>query len=177
MSNHAPNPAIRPPATDLVIRASSLGDAEGLNALMNLPGVRYGTLRPPFQRLEQSRRFLERLGDDDFHIVAHIGDALVGTAGLHRGTGRRRHVASMGLSVHDDHSGKGIGSALIGALVEAADNWLDIHRIELTVFTDNEAAIGLYRKFGFDSEGVHKDYAYRDGAYADVLAMARIRPS
>ena len=177
MSNDPASTAQPPSAKDLAIRATRLDNAEALTVLMNLPGVRHGTLRPPFQRLEQTRRFLEGLGDDDLHVSAFIGDVLVGNAGLHRASGRRRHVASLGIAVHDAHAGKGIGKALVGALVEAADKWLDIHRIELTVFTDNDAAIALYKKFGFEAEGVLKDDAYRNGAYADVLAMARIRPA
>ena len=51
----------------------------------------------------------------------------------------------------------------------------DAHR--MTVFTDNTPAITLYKAFGFEAEGVHKAYAFRDGRYADVVAMARIRKS
>ena len=50
-------------------------------------------------------------------------------------------------------------------------------RIELTVYTDNPAAIRLYRKFGFEIEGTFKGYALRDGVYADVYSMARLHPS
>ncbi len=77
--------------------------------------------------------------------------------------------------VHDDYRRRGIGKALLEALIEAADRWLGIARLELTVFTDNEAAIGLYRQAGFVTEGVLKSYALRDGDYADVFAMARLR--
>jgi putative acetyltransferase len=56
-----------------------------------------------------------------------------------------------------------------------ADNWLDIRRLELNVYTDNSVAIRLYEKFGFRREGVFVGYAYREGAYVDSLAMARLR--
>jgi len=62
-------------------------------------------------------------------------------------------------------------------ILDAADKWLNITRIELTVFTDNTAAITLYESFGFEAEGVHKAYAFRDGKFSDVVAMARIRKS
>lgn len=81
------------------------------------------------------------------------------------------------MSVHDDHRRQGIGKALMLELIDAADKWLNIMRIELTVFTDNKPAIALYEVFGFETEGVHKAYAFRDGRYADVVAMARIRKS
>jgi putative acetyltransferase len=61
------------------------------------------------------------------------------------------------------------------ALLELADNWLNVIRLELTVFVDNERAIALYRKFGFEIEGTHRAYALRAGRYADTYAMARIK--
>ena len=82
---------------------------------------------------------------------------------------------SIGMGVRDDCHGQGIGSKLLEALLDAADNWLNIRRVELSVFADNAAAIALYRKFGFEEEGVLRDYAFRDGHFADVLTMARLR--
>jgi L-phenylalanine/L-methionine N-acetyltransferase len=71
--------------------------------------------------------------------------------------------------------GHGIGTALLTALIELADNWLDLRRLELCVFEDNAAAIALYARFGFRQEGVMRAYAYRDGRYVNSLAMARLR--
>jgi putative acetyltransferase len=72
--------------------------------------------------------------------------------------------------------GKGVGTALMQALVDLADGWLNVFRLELTVFVDNRRAIALYRKFGFEIEGTHKAYALRAGEYVDAHFMARIRP-
>jgi len=80
------------------------------------------------------------------------------------------------MGVHDDYQGRGIGTALMTALIDAADNWHAIKRLELTVFTDNVRAIRLYERFGFEREGILRAFAFRAGAYADALAMARVRP-
>jgi putative acetyltransferase len=79
------------------------------------------------------------------------------------------------MAVRDDFQGKGIGSALMVSAIELADRWLNLRRLELKVFDDNEPAIALYKKFGFEIEGTLRDFAFRDGRYADVLAMARLR--
>jgi len=87
---------------------------------------------------------------------------------------RRRHVGEIHMAVRDDWQGKGIGTALMEAALDLADNWLNLTRIELQVFTDNTAGVALYKKFGFQIEGTHYLYAFRDGEYVDAYSMARI---
>ncbi len=81
----------------------------------------------------------------------------------------------LGMAVHDDFQGQGIGSALVTSALDLADNWLGLLRIELQVFVDNAAAVHLYKKFGFEIEGTLRDFALRGGAYVDAYAMARLR--
>ena len=167
--------APRADASGFSIRATRLSDLEQITVLSNLPHYRAGTLRLPFQSLEQTQRWLESHGTNTLSIVAEIDGQIVGLAGLHRFDGRRAHAAFLGMGVHDDFAGRGIGKALLAALIDAADNWLNIKRIELTVFTDNTPAIRLYEKFGFETEGVLKANAFKDGRYADAFAMARVK--
>ena len=71
----------------------------------------------------------------------------------------------LGMAVPSRWQGKGVGhGAHGGAASTLADGWLNVIRLELTVYTDNERAIALYRKFGFEIEGTHKAYALRAGA-------------
>jgi putative acetyltransferase len=109
-------------------------------------------------------------------LVAEAGGTIVGTASLDRLHGRRQHAGTLGMGVHDAHVGRGIGTRLLRAVLDTADNWLDLRRIELTVFVDNAPAIALYERHGFAVEGTLRSYAFRDGAYEDVYAMARMRP-
>ena len=88
---------------------------------------------------------------------------------------RRRHVATFGIGVDPRYHGKGVGSRLMQAMIDLCDNWAAIERIELTVFTDNPAAMALYRKFGFEIEGTSRAYAMRDGVLVDAYHMARLR--
>ncbi len=79
------------------------------------------------------------------------------------------------MAVRDDWQGKGVGTALMEAVLDLADNWLNLTRIELSVYTDNAAGDALYKKFGFEIEGTHRRYAFRNGEYTDAYSMARIK--
>ncbi len=86
-----------------------------------------------------------------------------------------RHVGEIGMAVRDDLQGRGVGSKLMEAALDLADNWLGLTRVELHVYTDNAAGIALYKKVGFEIEGTHRRYAFRDGEYVDAYSMARVR--
>lgn len=151
-------------------------DYPGLQALLTLPGVVSGTLQVPFTSQEVWRkRCLDRPENARF-LVACAQDTIIGSAGLVIPAAvRRRHVGEIGMGVHDAWRRRGVGSRLLGALLELADRWLNLSRLELTVFTDNAAAIALYEKHGFRREGLLERFAFRDGAYADAFTMARLR--
>jgi putative acetyltransferase len=59
------------------------------------------------------------------------------------------------------------------SILDLADNWLMLVRIELDVTEDNERAINLYRSFGFEIEGKKKYSIIKNGKYADLFMMAR----
>lgn len=171
-----PIPSSRP-SVDLdriVIRAARPDDVEGINTMANLPGYRWGTLRMPHQTPEFTRKWLESRAPGDSLLVAEFEGRIVANGSITRFPGRRAHVGTLGLGVHDDYHGQGIGSRMTREILSVADNWLGLRRIELTVYTDNEAAIALYRRFGFEVEGTHRDYAFRQGRFVDVYAMARL---
>jgi len=164
------------PLAGLAIRALEPSDWEEIAALTELPKVRGGTLRLPYTRKDQWRKWMENPSEERTGIVAVLEGRIVGSADIHQCKGRRRHVGEVGMSVHDDFQRRGIGSALTAALVDLADNWFNLKRLELTVYMDNEAAIRLYQKFGFDVEGTLRAYAFREGQYVDAFFMARLRP-
>jgi putative acetyltransferase len=166
----------------VTIRRAQVSDAADIAELMSDPEVFGGLLQLPHPSEEQWRqRLTENVspGKPDLHLVAIVDGKVVGTAGLHPlGTAlRRRHAMELGVCVAAHAQGHGVGKALMTALLDYADNWAQVLRTELTVYTDNERAIGLYRRFGFEVEGTMRAYALRNGAYADVYAMARLHPS
>ena len=78
------------------------------------------------------------------------------------------------MGIKDNVQGKGVGSALLATVTDLADNWLNLKRIEISAYVDNERAINLYKKFGFEIEGESKAFAFRNGKYVNVYHMARI---
>jgi putative acetyltransferase len=159
--------------SELALRAREKTDSAAIADLMNLPGVRFGTLRVPFI----SPAFAENwgIGPDRKTILGVRSGTVIGLAMLMLGRERTAHAASMLIFVHDDHVGSGVGTALMEALLDIADHWLGLKRVALVVNADNERAIRLYRKFGFEVEGTLHGDVLRDGQFIDGLAMARLR--
>ena len=159
------------------IRAAEPGDFEPIAEIWNCPGVIAGTLQLPFRSVEERRERLTQRSPDAYLLVAEFDGRVVGIAGLQvEANPRRRHCGSIGMAVHDDFQGRGVGSALMAALIDLADNWLGLHRTELTVYADNAPAIHLYEKVGFVIEGTARDFALCGGAYVDAHTMARLCP-
>lgn len=161
---------------DITIRAIEVSDWEELTALQRCPKVRRGTLKMPYRSATETRKRIEALPETTYQLVAieNSKDKLVGTISLIQFTRSRQHVGGIGMAVHDDYHQQGIGSALLQAAIDIADCWLNIRRLELSVFVDNVSAVHLYEKFGFVREGTLKDYAFRAGNYVDAYTMARI---
>ena len=165
----------------ITIRRATPADAAALAALMGDPEVLAQLMQVPYTSAEIWRARLidnDQPGRADLSLVAERGGAVVGSAGLHP-TGpalRRRHVMMLGISVAREAQGQGVGRALMQALCDFADNWGQVLRLELQVFTDNSRAIALYKSLGFVPEGVHRGHSMRDGVYVDSMSMARFHP-
>lgn len=162
----------------IVIRRTEPTDAEALCAIFAGPRAIWGTLQLPFPSVAQWRSRLADPPDGLWSLVACVDAEVVGNLGVETfpNRPRRRHVGQLGMAVRDDWQGKGVGTALMHAALDLADQWLNLERLELEVYTDNEAALRLYQRFGFTIEGTLERFAFRDGRYVDAYMMARFRP-
>ena len=163
---------------DVTVRRTEPGDGEALQRIFSGPQVIAGTLQLPLPSAEMWRQRLSEQEKGTFSLVACVEDEVVGEISLHTSPTRwrMRHVGSIGMAVRDDRQGKGVGTTLMRAALDLADNWLNLTRLELHVYVDNAPAIALYKKFGFEIEGTHRRFAFRDGEYVDGYSMARLRP-
>jgi L-phenylalanine/L-methionine N-acetyltransferase len=166
---------------DIIIRPICLKDAQEINEIRRMNGVMENILGVPSERIQKSESFISNLDVNSHQFVAVVTDQngnekVIGNAGLSvYASPRLRHSAGIGIMVHKEYQGNGAGQKLMEALLDMADNWLMLVRVELTVYTDNQRAIKLYQKMGFESEGVKRKAAIRNGQYADEYIMARIR--
>jgi len=163
---------------NVTIRRAEPSDYEALYKIFTGTKVIRGTLQLPYPSLEVWRKRMAEPEEGRYNLVAVVDDQVVGHLGLgtEPGRPRRKHVGEVGMSVHDDFQGRGIGTALLKAAVDMADNWLNLLRLELTVFIDNEPAVRLYKKCGFEIEGTLRNHSFRAGQYVDVYFMARLKP-
>ncbi|WP_237388054.1 GNAT family N-acetyltransferase [Xenorhabdus sp. Sc-CR9] len=159
---------------EIIIRATEPEDAEHYQRIYSQPTVYSNTLQRPCPSHEAWRERLKlkkTQGDIDF--VAEIDGKVVGTIAIFTyANPRRRHSVSIGLGVDEIYFGKGVGSKMMAFVIDYAFSWLGCIRIELEVFSDNERAIVLYTKFGFESEGIRRMQSLRNGQYCDVMGMA-----
>ncbi len=162
----------------IVIERCTEAHIDGLTALYSEPSVAAQTLQLPYQSPELWRKRVA-LGQDNEGRVALVAlhqGLVIGNCSLNQvARVRRAHCADVAMGVSPSWQGQGIGSRLLAAVLEVADNWMNLRRVELTVYVDNQAAIALYQKFGFETEGRLRDYAIRGGQFVDVLSMARLR--
>jgi len=163
--------------SNIVIRATRAEDFEAIAEINSQPRAVWGTLQVPFTPVEVWRKRLAERPEGVYGLSACVDAAVIGSLVLHVETRspRRRHAATLGMSVHDSWQGRGVGGALMIAAIELADRWLNLSRLELTVYVDNAPAVRLYEKCGFQIEGTLARYAFRDGAFVDAYAMARVR--
>ena len=157
---------------DVKIRPVRIEDAPDIHALRVMEGVRETILALPSERLSDTEDFIR--STKEHLVVAEVDGRAVGMAGLVvPAMARQRHTAGVGIMVHADYQGRGIGRALMESLLDIADNWLMLKRVELSVFTDNERAVRLYKSLGFVVEGTKKYAAVKNGVHADEYLMAR----
>lgn len=179
-----PGEAASPADTPWRLRRAQASDAPAFARMMSDPGVFPHVLQMPYANEERWRLMLAEPTTPsppklDLHLVAEVAGEVVASAGLHPANHnlRRRHAMGLGITVSSAWQGRGLGQAMMSALLDYADRWAGVLRVELTVYADNLRAQALYRRHGFVEEGRHRAYALRDGVYVDALAMARLHPS
>ncbi|MEY4751969.1 MAG: hypothetical protein RIQ60_4183 [Pseudomonadota bacterium] len=187
-STSAPAPASAPlPPVQLNVRRARVSDAAECARIQGHVDVYPHTLQLPYPDEDLWRARLAAMlapGQRDLLLVGEISlnggpYQVQGFAGLHPASVqqlRRQHVMSLDICVHPDGQGQGLGWALTTALLDYADRWAQVLRIELQVDADNTRAIQLFQGMGFETEGRLRGASLRDGQYVDSVCLARWHP-
>ncbi len=132
-------------SVEITVRHAEPEDYEALHRIMSAPGAAADTLQLPLQTAAAWRKRLAEPPDGLFLLVACVDGEVVGNLSLETFPNRPRvrHAGSLGMAVHDDWQGRGVGTTLMRAALDLADNWLNLSRIELTVYTDNAAGMAF----------------------------------
>jgi putative acetyltransferase len=169
-----PRSAVR---AEVTVRPPRPEDAAAIYDLLRHPEVSRTTLQLPSQEIFRTQERLNAVTPGIYRYVAVADGQVVGHIALHQADRPRlAHGAGLGMMVDPALWGRGIGSRLMEAAIDLADNWLNLKRVELDVNVDNVAGVRLYEKFGFVIEGTRRFHAYGDGRWADSHFMARLRP-
>ena len=126
--------------------------------------------------LEDERTFIRNPNESDQNIMllGFVDGEYAGNCSLMgMGAARFKHRASLGIALYQKYTGRGIGKAMIGKLIEIAREH-NLEQIELEVVADNQRAVSLYRKMGFEIFGtLPNNMKYQDGTYADAYWMMK----
>jgi putative acetyltransferase len=160
----------------IAIAPIALRDAESYRACLDVV-AREGKYLAQLEALpiERIRTFVgESVATDAVQFVALDGERVVGWADIFPAwQPALAHCGSLGMGVHPDYRGQGIGERLLSACIAKA-RAKGITRIELETRIDNSRAIGLYEKLGFAHEARRKNAMRFDGVYHDALQMVLI---
>jgi RimJ/RimL family protein N-acetyltransferase len=163
-----------------VVRPADPADAQGVKELGDQVSAEpegWLATQDGWRSVGDERRYLRAIRRYP-HAAVFVAEAedgrIVGRLSLARDQHpASRHVADLGLMVAQSHRRQGIGRALLEAAVEWA-RANDVRKLELHVFTYNEAAIRLYEGFGFEREGLRKKHYRQGDRYVDAILMAYV---
>ncbi len=126
---------------------------------------------PPIEKLSSSQGGLIAINGPVYYAINN--DRVVGWCDVFPFSNPRlSHRGGLGMGLLPEFRGQGLGSKLLAAVLGHAKTF-GLEKVELHVYTSNISAVGLYRKFGFEQEGLIRKYRKLDGQYFDCLAMCK----
>jgi RimJ/RimL family protein N-acetyltransferase len=123
--------------------------------------------------MEEEKAFIREMKEkDNMYIGVERQERVVGIARVIRGEIQmKRHTGLFRTWLADEAQSLGIGKKIM----DYTDMWCEQHirKLSLTVFSSNQIAYQLYKKYGFHEEGNQKEQAFINGEYVDELWMAK----
>lgn len=165
---------------DLLLRNATEDDAELLIEYLKITnGETRFLVREPEEitvTVEQEKEFIQRQKEAEGNIMllGFLDGKFVGNCALNGfGRFRFRHRVSLGIALYQEFTGMGIGKVMLETLIDLAKE-MGYEQLELEVVADNERAIALYKKMGFEICGTTPNaMKYKDSTYADEHKMIK----
>ncbi|WP_158056898.1 GNAT family N-acetyltransferase [Halorussus halophilus] len=154
---------------DVTLQTVEQEDIEFVQDYVNDPDVRAGlSMSMPINGKQEQEYFEERIsGDDDVHLLICADDEAVGMISL---TLDDRHgSAEIGISIAPEFHGNGYGTEASRLLTTYAFDELRMHRVMARAYAFNEGSKCIWEKLGFEQEGLHREAAFTNGEYVDVV--------
>jgi RimJ/RimL family protein N-acetyltransferase len=164
-----------PPPQDVTIRPSRSSDAASYYRMWRavVEEGRWVRTEQVGSVKDYRRSMADSWSDERARFVALAWGQVVGLITIERMTHPvNRHVATLGMAIEASWRGQGLGSALMAAAMRWARQ-ARIEKVTLEVYPDNEAAMALYRKFGFQEEGRLVGQSKKSFGYLDEVIMSR----
>ncbi|RDU37478.1 GNAT family N-acetyltransferase [Neobacillus piezotolerans] len=162
------------------IRRAAAGDGARLAALIkHVEATSEFMMYGPGERVltaVQQEGMIARLAEESntaLFVAEKDGELIGYLFAIGGGAPRKRHCAYIVAGIAEAHRGSGTGTRLFGELLAWASQ-AGIHRLELTVMAHNEAAIGLYKKMGFQIEGTKHHSLFINSSYIDEYYMYKL---
>ena len=158
-------------------RKATQNDLQFIYDLYMHPQVNPYLLYEPM-KIEVFKPIFDKLLENEIkYVFMDENSTPIGMFKLFPLTYRASHIAYLGgLAIHPAYAGKGFGLKMMQEVIGLA-NQQGYKRIELSVATENLGAIKLYKKVGFEEEGIMRKYTYlkREGRFLDELLMSYIK--
>lgn len=106
---------------------------------------------------------------------AFLDSRLIAFSALNPGVDWSSHVADLSLAVAPDHRQRGLGKALARAMLLEGLK-AGYRKVTVSIAADNEGAIDMFRKLGFEGEALLRDQLLspEDGSLHDVVLLAHL---
>lgn len=162
-----------------VVRFADPSDAASIVSLIRAVGSEdiYIANEDDYYSADQQQRILSQMNPDvQMVLVAVSGQKIIGTLEAVRGTFRKnRHVATFGMALAAESRGQGRGAGLLRTMEMWAQQH-QIHKVALSVFESNGAAIRFYLRHGYAVEASRPQQFYISGHMVAEVFMAKYLP-
>lgn len=130
----------------------------------------------PVSQHEHNKWFDSVSMSKDILIFSILNNSdLIGSCSL-RNIDEKNKTAELQIRIGEKNfQNKGIGKLCVKNLLRFGFNDLNINRIYLNVFSTNLRAINVYKKCGFQEEGVLRESIYLNGNFIDVILMSVLK--